>query len=158
MVSSGTSGAEPRGSVAAGDDVLLDAESGDIETVDDVLRSQNHLDVTPYGHVQFVNLAMTFLVFEFPHPLFSYDIDLSGPARRRALLEKDDRAPHEDHHENSEWYDRPGNFQYRGAFNPFGGVAGTTTISGGKGQDHEEDGHAHECGQHYPKNVQSIYT
>src|SRR2546430_13810761 len=148
MVGSGTSGTEPCSGVAAGNHVLLDTESGDIETVDNVLRSQNHLDVASNGHVQFVNFAMAFFVLEFPHPLFCHHVDPGSSARRRALLEKDDRAPHEDDHENSEWYDRPGNFQYRRAFNLLGSVAGTATILGGKGQDHHEDGHAHECGKH----------
>src|SRR2546423_876373 len=110
MVGSGTSRTEPCGGVAAGDHVLLDTKGGDIETVDDVLGSQDHLDVASYGHVQFVNFAMTFFVLELPHPLFSYDVDFGGSAWRRALLEKDDGAPHENDYENSEWYDRPGNF------------------------------------------------
>src|SRR4051812_25147616 len=101
MVRSRASGTEPRGSVAAGDYVLFDTESRNIEAVDDVLRSQNHLDVTSYGHVQFIDFAMAFFVFELPHPLFSYDIDFGGSTRGRALLEKDDRAPHEDDYENS---------------------------------------------------------
>src|SRR2546421_13104627 len=110
MVSSGPSGTKPCGGVASGDYVLLDTESRDIEAVDDVLGSQNHFDVASYGHVQLVNFAMAFFVLKFPHPLFSHDVNFGGSARGSAFLEKDDRAPHEDHHENSEWYDRPGNF------------------------------------------------
>src|SRR6266581_9052192 len=148
MVSSRTSGAEPCGGVAAGDHILLDTKCGEIKAVDDILRGQNHLDVASDGNVQLVNFAMAFFVLKFPHPLFSYDINFGGSARGSAFLEKDDGAPHEDDHENSEWYDRPGNFQYRRAFNLLGSVAGTATILGGKGQDHHEDGHAHECGKH----------
>src|SRR5205823_5334521 len=136
MVSSGTSGTEPCGGVAAGNHVLLDTEGGNIKAVDDVLRSQNHFDVASYGHVQLVNFAMAFFVLKFPHPLFSYDVNFGGSSRGSAFLEKDNRAPHEDDHENSEWYDRPGNFQYCRAFDLLGGVAGATPIPGGKGQDH----------------------
>src|SRR5882724_7734409 len=110
MVSARTSGTEPRGGVATGDHILLNTEGRDIKAVNDILGSQDHLDVASYGHVQFVNFAMAFFVFKFPHPLFSYDVDFGGSAGRSAFLEKDDRAPHEDDYENSEWYDRPGNF------------------------------------------------
>src|SRR5438270_12127896 len=104
MVSSGPSGTEPGGGVAAGDHVLLDAESGDIETVDDILRGQNHLDVASYGHVQLVDFVMAFFVLKFPHPLFSYDVDFGGSSRGSTFLAKYDGALHEDDHANSEWY------------------------------------------------------
>src|ERR1700720_3162944 len=104
MVSSGTSRTKPCGGVAAGDYVLLDTKGGDIKAVDDVLGSQNHFDVASNGDVQFVDFAMTFFVLKFPHPLFCYDVDLGGSARRRALLEKDEGAPNENDYENSQWY------------------------------------------------------
>src|SRR2546423_15019577 len=121
MVGSGTSGTEPCSGVAAGNHVLLDTESGDIETVDNVLRSQNHLDVASNGHVQFVNFAMAFFGLEFPHPLFCHHVDLGSSARRLALLEKVDRAPHEDDHENSEWHDRQGDVHDHVALNLLAG-------------------------------------
>src|SRR6266550_5546684 len=157
MVSARASGTEPCRGVAAGDHVLLDTKGGDIKAVDDILRGQNHLDVASDGHVQLVNFAMAFFVLKFPHPLFSHDVNFGGSARGSAFLEKDDRAPHEDHHENSEWYDRPGNFQYRGAFNLLGSVAGTTPIPGGKRKNHEKNGYAHERGQHDKENVEGVY-
>ena len=66
---------EPRGRVAAGQHILLDAEGGNIEAVDHVLRSHDQFDVAAYRHMQFVDLALAFLMLQLPHPLLGYDIN-----------------------------------------------------------------------------------
>src|SRR5579862_5162223 len=102
MIGAGLDGTEPRDGVTAGKHVLLHAERGDEEAVDHVLRGHDQLDVAADRDVKFVDLALTFGVFELPHPLLRDDVDFGGIAWRRATLEVDDRAPGEDHHENKE--------------------------------------------------------
>ena len=69
---------EPRRGVAAGKHVLLDAEGGDVEAVDHVLRGHDHFYVAADRHVEFVDLALASGVFDLPHPLFSDGVDLGG--------------------------------------------------------------------------------
>src|SRR6266851_2905637 len=109
-------GAKPCHGVTAGQDVLLDAESGHIETMDRVLRRHNHLHVAAYRNVQFIDLALAFGVLQLPHPLLSHDVDFRGVAGWSALLEIDHRAPEKNHQEHAHGDNRPGQFQGRGTF------------------------------------------
>ena len=93
VIGAGLGGAEPCDGVAAGEHVLLHAEGGNEEAVDHVLRSHDELDVAANGNVEFVDLALAFGVFEFPHPLLGDDVDFGGIAGWRAAFEIDDRAP-----------------------------------------------------------------
>ena len=142
---------EPGRGVAAGQDVLLDAEGGNVKAVDHILRGQDHLYVTAQGHVQFVDLALAFFVLQLPHPLLGDDIDLGGAARRRALLEVDHRAPHEDHDKNTQRNHRPGHFQRGRAFDLFGCDPPAPAVANREHHDHGEDGHAHERRQQSPE-------
>src|SRR6476469_9323263 len=109
MVSSWASGMEPCCGVSAGNYILFDTEGWNIKAVNDVLRGQNHFDVASDGDMQFIDFTMAFFVLEFPHPLFSNDVNFCGSARRGSFLKKDDGTPDEDDHKNAQWYDRPGN-------------------------------------------------
>ena len=135
VIGAGLGGAEPGGRVAAGQHVLLDAESGNVEAVDHVLRSHNQFDVAADGHMEFIDLALAFVVLEFPHPLLGDDVNFGGIARRRAAFEINDCAPGKNHHEDKKRNDRPGNFQGDGAFDLFGEDAATATVAGGEIDD-----------------------
>ncbi len=149
-------GAEPGDGVAAGEHVLLHAERGNEEAVDDVLRSHDEFDVAADGDVQFVDLALAFGVFELPHPLLGDDVDFGRIARRRAALEVDDRAPGEDHHEDAERNDRPGEFEGSGAFDLFGQNAFAMAIARGEIDDGDEDQKGHQPGHDEQEDEESI--
>src|SRR5579871_842550 len=81
MVHARLGGAEPRGCVTPWQDILHDAEGRNVEAVYHVLRGHNQFDVAADRHMQFVDLALTLLMFELPHPLFGYDINFGRAAR-----------------------------------------------------------------------------
>src|ERR1700722_6900775 len=116
MVRAGFGGAEPGDRVAAGEYILLHAKRGNVETVDDILRSHDEFDVATDGNVQFVDLARAFGVFELPHPLLGDDVDLGGVAGWGAAFEVDDGAPGKDHDKNAEGNNRPGQLERSGGF------------------------------------------
>src|SRR5207245_1819435 len=113
-----------------------------------------HLHVTAHGHVQFVDLALSFFVLELPHPLLSHYVDFGCASGRRPFLEIDHCPPHKDHHENSQRNDRPGQFQCGGTFNLFRVHSLAAAVFGGKHKNHGEDGHAHERGQGDQKDIE----
>ena len=117
MIDSRLGGTKPGRGVTAGQNILLDAERRNIKAVDYVLRGQDHLDVAAHGDVQFVDLALSFFMLQLPHPLLGYDVDFGSAAWRRPLREVNHRAPQEDHDENTQRNDRPGDFQRGRAFN-----------------------------------------
>src|SRR3984957_11123967 len=120
VVHTGLGGTEPCGGVAPGQHVLLDAEGRNVEAVDHVLRGHNQFDVAAHRNVQFVDLSLTFLMLEFPHPLLGYDIDFGCAAGWSALVEVNDCAPDENCQEDSHGDDRPGYSPLRGAFDLLG--------------------------------------
>ena len=156
MIGARLGGAEPRDRVAAGQHVLLHAERGDEEAVDDVLRSHDQLDVAADGNVQFVDLALAFGVFQLPHPLFGDDVDFGGVARWGAALEVDDGAPGEDHHEDEERDDRPGQFERRGTFDLLGQNAATAAVARGEVDDRGEDERRHQSRHDEQEDEQGI--
>ena len=158
MIRSRLRGMKPGRGVAAGQDILLDAEGGNIKAVDHVLRSQDHLHVAAHGHVQFVDLALAFFVLQLPHPLLGHDVDFGRAPRRSPLLEVDHRAPHEDHDENKQRNHRPGNFQRGRAFDLFRCDSPAAAIPDGEHHDHGEDGHAHHRRQNDQKNKERVYA
>ena len=84
---------KPGNGVAAGKDVLLNAEGRDKEAVNHILRSHDDLYIAARWNVQGIDLARSFRMLKLPHPLFSDRVDLHCVARRCALLEIDDRHP-----------------------------------------------------------------
>src|ERR1700730_13391763 len=116
MIAAGFGGIEPERGVAAGQHVLLEAESGDEETVNDVLRGNDELDLLGGGNVQLIDLALPLHVLDLPHPLFSDDVDFGRVCGRSALLEKYDRAPDEEGQHHKERNDRPADFENGRAF------------------------------------------
>src|ERR1700688_1165612 len=116
MIATGHGGLEPHGGVAAGQHVLLDAECGNEEAVNHVLRGHDELDVLSSRNVKFIDLALAFHVLNLPHPLLGYDINFGGVGGRRALLEKYNCAPDKkgDHHKEGK--NRPSDFKECRAF------------------------------------------
>ena len=134
---------KPRRGIAAGQHILLDAEGGNIKAVDHILRGENHLDVAAHGDVKFVDLALTFLVLQLPHPLLGDDIDFGRASGRRALLEVNHRAPNKDNEENEQWNHRPGDFQRGRAFDLFRWTPRRRRYCTANTMIGREDGHAH---------------
>ncbi len=107
MEGSGLRGAEPRLREASRHDVLLHAESGDEEAVNDVLRRHRQPHVLPDRHVQRVDLPHALGMLKLPHPLLADRIELQGVGRRPGQREIEPRAPHEHHHHQRERDRRP---------------------------------------------------
>src|SRR5277367_4820991 len=124
MIGAGLRGFEPQRGVTAGQHVLLDAECGNIETVDYILRSHDELDVLPCRNVELVDLALAFDVFNLPHPLFSHDINLGRVGRRSALLKEYDCAPDEESQHHEERNHRPADFEDGGTLDLLGFASG----------------------------------
>src|ERR1700679_3810775 len=139
MIDAGLGGTEPFHGVAAGQYVLLDAEGGNVEAVDHVLRSHDQFDVAPHWNVQFVDLALTFGVFPLPHPLLGYDVHFGCTRGRDALSEVDGRAPGENYHEDQKRNHAPGNLERSGTFALFGTNPGTVTEARGEKNDAHEN-------------------
>src|SRR3954471_20643516 len=108
MIGAGLRGLEPGYRVTPGQHVLLDAELGNKEAVDDVLGRHDQFHIAPDGNVQRVNFALAFSMVEVPHPLRCEPVDFSGGASWRALLEIDYSSPGKYDHEDAERNDRPG--------------------------------------------------
>src|SRR5271163_115504 len=150
-------GTEPRRGVASRQHVLLDAKSGNVKTMDHILRGHDHLDVAADGNVQFVDFALSLHMFELPHPLFSDHVDWSRIPGRRSFLEENERTPGEDDHKDSQRNHRPGNLQSRRTFDLLSLASGLTPITQREHHDHRKNGHAHESAEQNQKNVERIY-
>src|SRR6202043_2585643 len=128
VVHTGLRGAKPRGCVAPGQHVLLDAEGRNVEAVNHILRSHNQFHVAADRHMQFVDFALTLLMFEFPHPLLGYYIYFGCAARWSALVEVNDSTPYKNCQKDSHGDYRPGYFQLGRAFDLLGFDAPAATI------------------------------
>src|ERR1019366_2970542 len=128
MIAAGHGGLKPERGVAPGQYVLLDAEGGDKEAVNHVLRSHEELDVLASGNVQLVDFALPLHVLDLPHPLLGDDVDFGGVGGRSAFLEVKDRAPDEEGQHHKERDNRPGEFEDGRAFDLLGFAAGYATI------------------------------
>src|ERR1700742_1742763 len=84
---------EPKLCVATGNNVLLDSEGRDVEAVYHVLGRHRQLDARADWHVKLVDLALTGLVLELPHPLLRNDVNLHRVSRRAVRLEVGRSAP-----------------------------------------------------------------
>src|SRR5580700_11793618 len=158
MIDTGLGGAKPFHCIAAGKNVLLDAESGNVKAVDHVLRGHDEFHVTSHRNVQFVDFTLPFGVFHFPHPLLCHDINFTGVGGWSPLFEVDERAPDEDHHEDKEGNRAPGNFQSVRTFYLFGADAGTMTVTGGEKDDADKDQQSHHAGNDKQENVERVHV
>src|ERR1700674_325595 len=145
MIAAGLGGIEPERGVAAGQHVLLEAECGDEEAVNHVLRGHDELDILSGGDVELVDLALPLHVLDLPHPLFSNDIDFGRVCGRSALLEKYDCAPDEESQNHKEGNDGPTDFKDGGAFDRMGIAAGHATILNRQYRDRNKDERGHEA-------------
>ena len=156
MIGAGLGSAKPGHGVTAGYHVLLDSKVRDKEAVDDVLRGHDQLDVAADGHMQRVDFALAFGVLEFPHPLLGYDVDFGGIARRRTLLKVDHGSPQEDHHENAERDDGPGQLKRHGTLDLFSQHALAVTIAGGEIDQRGKNQQRHHPRQYEQEDEQRI--
>src|SRR5260221_11431660 len=145
MIAAGFGGIEPERGVTAGQHILLEAECGDEEAVNHVLRRHYQLYVLAGGDVELVDLALAFHVLDLPHPLFSDDIDFGRVCGRSALLEKYDRAPDEEGQHDKERNDRPADFEDGGPFNRMGITSGHATILNREHRDRDKDERGHDA-------------
>src|SRR5258706_16350616 len=95
VVAPGLGGTEPHRIVMAGNDVHLDAESGDRKVVNDVFTGQDELDVAADGNVQLVNLAQASGLLNLPNPLLSDHVDIKRVHGSAAVVHIDNSAPAE---------------------------------------------------------------
>src|SRR5450631_3268150 len=128
MIAAGQGGLEPERGVAARKYVLFDAECGDEEAVNHILRGHDELDVLADGDVQLVDLALPFHVLDLPHPLFGDYVDFRSVGGRRAFLEVDDGTPDEEGQHHKERNDRPADFEDGRALDLVVFASGLTTI------------------------------
>src|SRR5438309_1344 len=142
--------------VAARKHVLLNAERGDEEAVNDVLRGHDHLDIASNRHMEFVDLALTFHVLELPHPLLGDGVDLGGILGRLALLEAGDCAPGKEDHENAERNQAPGNLERVRAIDLLGALAGPLAVAHGEDQNQGENGNGHHPRHDQQEDVQGV--
>ena len=137
---------EPRLGVAARHRVLLHAELGHEEAVDDVLRGEEDLDGSRDRHVQLVDLALAAQVLELPHPLLADTIDLEGVGGRGVGPEVDVRPPDVREEEDDQRHYRPRDLEpiravhLRGPF-----VAGAAAVADREVEDEPGDEHRHEA-------------
>src|ERR1700686_288501 len=145
MIASRYSGLEPHGSVAAGQHILLDAEGGNEEAVDHVLRGHDELHVLSGRNVEFIDLTLAFDVLNLLHPLFSDHIHFGCVGGRSALLKINDCAPDKKSNHYKEWKNRPSDFEERGPFDWMGLAAGNATVLNGRHRDHNKDERRHDA-------------
>src|SRR5690242_883966 len=62
--------------------------------------------------MQFVDFAVALRMLNLPHPLFADDVDFHRVSWRPLDNEVMPRAPGIKAHENQQWYDRPGDFNF----------------------------------------------
>ena len=103
---------EPEARVAAGDDVLLDAEIADVERVQDVFTAHDELDWAARWNVEVVARRAVWIL-ELPVPLRRGHIDLIGVVGHRLRDDESLKANEEDEHDDDRWDDRPTEFEHR---------------------------------------------
>src|SRR6202051_3710128 len=145
MIAPGHCGLEPHSSVAAGQNILLQAEGGNEEAVDHVLRGHDELHVLSGRNVEFIDLALAFDVLNLPHPLFSDHITFGFFGGRIALLEKYNCAPDKKSDHYKERKNRPSDFEERGPFDGMSRTAGNATVLDGQHRDHNKDERRHDA-------------
>jgi hypothetical protein len=97
--------------------------------------------------VQFVDLALPFLMLQLPHPLLADRVDLDGVVRRLAGGEVNARAPGEHHHGDAERNHAPQNFQrVAGVLDVRQFVLRTAAVLDGEIEDGPEDQQREEHG------------
>src|SRR6267378_6932171 len=93
VVAPGLGGTEPHRIVVAGNDVHLDAESGDGKVVNDVFAGQDELDVAADGDMEFIDFAQASGLLNLPHPLLSDHVDIERIHGSAAIVHINDSAP-----------------------------------------------------------------
>jgi len=78
MIAASFGGAKPHGVVVARDDVHFDAESGDVEIVNDVFAGEDELDVAADGNVKLIDFTAAIGLLNLPHPLLADDVEVEG--------------------------------------------------------------------------------
>ncbi len=133
---------KPRGCVASGQYIGLDAESRNEEAVDHVLRGHDHAHVAVHRNVQYVDLALPFLVLELPHPLLAYGIHFHGVARWPGLGKVKRRSPDENEHRDRRRNQCPSQLQRHRALDLGGDRILFSAIAPGEEthQAHNQDG------------------
>src|SRR5215472_5365510 len=119
---------EPKGGVAARQDVLLNSESRHVKAMNHVLRGHDQLDVLAGGNMELVDLALTLHVLDLPHPLLCHDVNFSSARGRSPFFEEQNRAPYEESQHHAKRNDRPSDFEDHRAFDLMGLVAGPNAI------------------------------
>ena len=107
VILAGFGGFEPRFEITARQDVSVQTKVRDEETVDHVLRDESELYRPADRNVKLVDLALTFRVLKFPHPLLRDDVDLDCVGRRANGGEVEFDAPEKDAREDDHWRDGP---------------------------------------------------
>ena len=82
VIRSGRRRLEPHRRVAPRNHLALDAEVGNREAVEHVLRDHRQLDRTPGRNVQRIDLVLSARMLRLPHPLLADDIDVHRIRRR----------------------------------------------------------------------------
>src|SRR5581483_1947034 len=157
VIAASLSGTEPGGDVAVRQDVLLDAERGDVKAVDDVLGDHGQAHVAPDGYMELVDLPRTLRMLELPHPLLADDEDLHGIRRRPHLDQVDDSAPDEHQQESSEGQHAPGALQRVRALDLRGHRITRAAIAEGEDEDQKENHHREEAGDGNQENIDCVH-
>src|SRR5262245_36371626 len=90
--------------------------------------------------MQLVDFRAAFGMLNFPHPLLGDDVDFQSVARRIKSNEIQAGAPDKHYESQTEWHDRPENFQSQIADNWLGLlIVGSTPVFDGKGNDQDEN-------------------
>src|SRR5262249_14168015 len=147
---------EPCSGVAAGKNVLLNAERRYIEAVDDILRGHDQLHVTADWNMQFVDLARTLGMLQLPHPLLRDYVNFGRIFGRRAFLEENHSTPGEDEKKNSQRDDGPCDLQDHGAFQLLRFPFLMPAIVQRKKNDGEKNRRGHNGREHDQENKQRV--
>src|SRR4051812_37883362 len=75
--------------VRTGYNIFLHAEGRHVKTVDDVLGGADEPDLLTDRNMKLIDLALSFGMLEFPHPLLTDDVDVHRVVWNRVLIEKD---------------------------------------------------------------------
>jgi hypothetical protein len=110
VVGSGLGGVDPHAVVAPRDDVLLDAERGDVKAVDDVLTLEYEPDGGVRGEVELV-VAVAVGVAKGPLPHRAGDVDLVGVGGLDGHVQVAAETEVEDHEDQHGGDDRPGELE-----------------------------------------------
>src|SRR6266404_1029165 len=146
VVAPGLGGTEPHRIVMAGNDVHLDAESGDRKVVNDVFAGQDELDVAANGNVQLVNLAQASGLLNLPHPLLPDYVDIERIHGSATIVHVHNSAPAKHGQGQKQRNYDPGSLQSHVAVNRNAHLSGMfATVLKKEIDDRGRDGDSKEC-------------